>query len=278
MAIITFWSNGKRETAKTMSMAAVATHMAIEHNCKILAISTIRNDDTLTSCYWEPKSDELLKEITGNKRDIASGIDGLVNLATSNKLTPESISNYTRLVFPDNRLEILSGSIEEDEDEYRKIRETYKDVIKTANEFYDYVFVDLNKGLNKDYIKEILKISDLIVVNIAQGLKAVNDFKEIKEESEILKKDNVMLLVGRYDKYSKYNAKNIARTLNYKGEVLVVPYSTLFFEACNEGKVVDFFLRFRKLSSSDRNAIFIEEVKNAENQMIEKIKMLKRLY
>ena len=59
---------------------------------------------------------------------------------------------------------------------------------------------------------------------------------------------------------------------------MVVPYSTLFFEACNEGKVVDFFLRFRKLSSSDRNAIFIEEVKNAENQMIEKIKMLKRLY
>ena len=40
MAIITFYSNSKKETAQTMSIAAVATSMAIEHNYKILLIST----------------------------------------------------------------------------------------------------------------------------------------------------------------------------------------------------------------------------------------------
>lgn len=40
MAIITFWSNTKKETGQTMSIAAVATCMAIEHNYKILLVST----------------------------------------------------------------------------------------------------------------------------------------------------------------------------------------------------------------------------------------------
>ncbi len=275
MAIITFWSNEKEETAKTFSMTAIATQMAIEHNYKILMISTIHNDDTLERCYWEPKDERLLKQIAGGKRDISSGIDGLVNLAISNKLTPEAVSNYTRLVFPGNRLEVLQGSTEEDEDEYKKVRESYKDVIQAANQFYDYVFVDLNKGLTKDYIKEVLKISDIIVVNITQRLKMINDLKWLKEENDIFKKDNVMFLIGRYDKFSKYNAKNIARTLGYKDEIFVVPYSTLFFEACNEGKVADFFLRFRKISSTDRNMIFIQEIKKTSEKIISKVNELK---
>lgn len=278
MSIVTFWSNGKEETAKTLSMAAVATHMAIEHNYKILIISTIHNDDTLETCYWEPKNEELLREIAGNKKDVSAGIDGIAKLALSNKLTPNSISNYTRLVFPEHRLEVLLGSKEADDQEYRKIRETYKEVIQVANAFYDYVFVDLNKGLNKTYIKEILEISDLVVVNIAQRLKMIKDFQKLKEENELFKKENVMLLVGRYDKFSKYNSKNIARTLGYKKEISVIPYSTLFFEACSEGKTADFFLRFRKLNSNDRNALFIEEIKKTSEKIIEKINIFKNRF
>ena len=273
MAIVTFWSNGKEETAKTLSIAAIATHMAIEHNYKILIVSTIFNDTTLETCYWEPKNEELIKQIAGNKKDISSGIDGLVQLSLSNKLTPENITNYTRLVFPGNRLEVLSGSKAESYEEYEKIRQTYKEVIQAANQFYDFVFVDLNKGLDNDYIQGILETSDLVVVNLTQRLKLIREFEEIREKNEIFKKDNVMVLVGRYDKFSKYNAKNIARTLGYKGEVSVIPYSTLFFEACNEGKAADFFLRYRKLSATDRNALFIEEIKKAQTAILERLRL-----
>lgn len=278
MAIITFWSDGKKETAKTLSMAAIATYMAIEHNYKILEISTVHNDKTLQNCYWEEKGNELVKQITGREQDIASGIDGIANLSNSNKLTPEAVSNYTRLVFPNNRLEVLSGSIEADEEEYRKIRETYKDVIKAANKFYDYVFVDLNKGLKKDYIKEILKISDIVVVNIKQGIREIEHFKDIEENQEILKKDNTMVLIGMYDKDSKYNSKNVARALNLKKDVLTVPYNTLFFEGCNDGKIVDTIMKFRNVNPTDKNAIFLEEIKNATEAIIERIKLLRTIY
>lgn len=273
MAIVTFWSNGKEETAKTLSIAAIATHMAIEHNYKILVVSTVFNDDTLETCYWEPKNEELLKEIAGDKKDVSAGIDGLVKLTLSNKLTPEAVTNYTRLVFPGNRLEVLSGSKAETYQEYEKVRQTYGEVIQAANQFYDLVFVDLNKGLDNDYIKGILNMSDLIVVNITQRLKLLKEFEKIRDENIIFKKGNSIVLVGRYDKFSKYNAKNIARTLGYKGEVSVIPYNTLFFEACNEGKVADFFLRFRNLNPTDRNALFIEEIKKTVATIKERLRL-----
>ena len=41
--------------------------------------------------------------------------------------------------------------------------------------------------------------------------------------------------------------------------VNVIPYNTLFFEACSEGKIIDFFLRLRDLDENDRNYLFIKD-------------------
>ena len=62
-----------------------------------------------------------------------------------------------------------------------------------------------------------------------------------------------MLLLGRYDTFSKYNIKNVTRYLKEKKPILAIPYNTLYFESCSEGKVVDFMLRFKNLDESDRN-------------------------
>ena len=47
MAIITFWSNTKKETAQTLSMIAIASHLSVENNSKILIIDTNLNDKTI---------------------------------------------------------------------------------------------------------------------------------------------------------------------------------------------------------------------------------------
>ena len=47
MAIISFYSGDKKETGQTLSMAAVATHMAVEHNYRILMVDATFDDDTL---------------------------------------------------------------------------------------------------------------------------------------------------------------------------------------------------------------------------------------
>ena len=52
MSIVTFWNNGKEQTGKTLSIAAICTHLAIEHNYRILVISTGYRDENLDNCFW----------------------------------------------------------------------------------------------------------------------------------------------------------------------------------------------------------------------------------
>lgn len=274
MAVITFWSNGKEETAKTLSIAAVATYMAIEHNYRILVLSTNYNDSTLEGCFWEQENNQkLLQQLNGGKTDLESGIEGLAKIIASGKTSPDLVTNYTKIIL-NNRLEILSGFKTENYTEYERIRRVYADIIQVANRYYDLVLVDLNKGLDNEFIREIIEESDLLIVNSTQRLKIINDVIELKKTEPLFQKNNIMLLIGRYDKFSKYNTKNLSRYFGEKKEISAIPYNTLFFEACNEGKVVDFFLRNRKIDVNDRNAIFITDVKKTTENIIMKLQEL----
>ena len=53
MSVITFWSDGTEQTGKTLSIAAIATYMAIEHNYRILIISTGYNKKNIENCFWQ---------------------------------------------------------------------------------------------------------------------------------------------------------------------------------------------------------------------------------
>ena len=277
MAIVSFWSNGKEETAKTLSIVSIATNMEIEHNYKILLMSTNYNDDTLESCYWEKEKKEkkIITDIMPSQGHVLdSGIEGLSKLINSNRATPEDITNYTKIVFKD-RLEVLLSIRSSSYDEYLRLRSLYVDILKNANKYYDLIFVDVNKGLDNEFIRNILEMSDLIITNLTQRKKIIDSFMEIKAKEKLFRKKNNMLIIGRYDRFSKYTAKNIARYMNEKNEICVIPYCTLFFEACNESKVADFFLRLKNIDETDRNAIFIREVNNATEVIDYKLKDLK---
>ena len=90
----------------------------------------------------------------------------------------------------------------------------------------------------------------------------------------ILNSKKTLLLIGRYDKYSKYTIKNISRYMNEKNKVSTIPYNTLFFEACEEAKLPDLFLRLRKVDEEDRNAFFISEVKRTSDNIIYRLQDL----
>ena len=98
MAIVTFYRRGKKETGQTLSMAAIATNMAIEHNYKILIVDTAFQYKMLEECFW-PIKKETTNINTNNKganAAIESGIEGLVKVISSNKTTPEIVRNYCR--------------------------------------------------------------------------------------------------------------------------------------------------------------------------------------
>lgn len=277
MAIITFWSDEKTQTGQTLSTMAVATYMAVQHNTKILLMSTKYNDRALEYAFKSNESrSSILKSIL-KKPDtgIDSGIEGLTKMAASNRLTKDMVPDYTKIVF-NKRLEVLYAprQTKDNDTSYEKILDNYKEIISIANQHYDMIFIDLNKGTDDEFANKILNMSDIIIINIEQKLRRIERILELREENPMFKQKNVMILVDRFDRFSKYTSKNITRTLGLKKEVFVVPYNTLFFESAEEGAMADFFLRVRKVDQTDKNAIFMNELKRTTEGILYKLQEL----
>lgn len=274
MSIVAFWNNGKEQTGKTLSIIAVATYLAIERNFKILVISTGLNDKTLNNCFWEEKKSIKNLGLFGPNTNIAleSGVEGLAKIIRSNKVAPESITNYTKIIFKDH-LEVLQG-FKGTKEEYEQLKENYLEIISAANNYYDLVLVDVDREMGTDLINRILEKSNLVVASLSQRLLTLNNFMESRETMPILKSKKTLLLIGRYDKYSKYTIKNISRYLGERNKVSTIPYNTLYFEACEEASVPDFFLSIRNLGEDDRNGFFLAEVKRTAENIIYRIQDL----
>lgn len=272
MPIVSFWSSTKRETAQTLSMIAIACHMAVENNTKILMVDTNFNDPTIKTAFFpefDNSTKRAIKKLNAGKIDIGSGIEGIAKLLASGKNCGEVITDYSKVIYK-GRLEAILSYFSNDETEIARIRQAYKDLIKQANQHYDYVFVDVPKGLDNSFTNEILNISDVIVFNITQRQRDIDDYLKIKTNNPIFKSEKMLPLIGRYDRYSKFTKKNIARDIGEKKEIPAVSYNTLFFENANEGQIGDYFLKFRKslISSNDRNAVFVDEVANAADRVV----------
>ena len=271
MAIISFWSEGDKETGKTLSLAAITTQISIENTYKTLIFNTEYNDSTLENCFWTPKKPKKEMFMIGNRADLATGTTGVAKSILSNKTSPEIIKNYTKTIYK-NRLELLTEDNITQED-YQSQRRTYKEIAKIANKYYNLVFVDISGNPDDLTTASILEESDLIIVNLPQNLKKINDYIELKQTNRIFNKDKTIVLIGKCDKNSKYNAKNVSRYANIR-DLYPIPYNTQFLEATNEGKITEFFTKFRGRVHPDENTYFLDEVKETSERILEKLKEL----
>lgn len=281
MAIITFWNDSREQAGKTMASIAVATRMSIDRNSKILLISTSYDDSTLRDCFWgneTTKNTNFFGNNKGNSVSVENGIAGLVKLASSNKLEPSIITDYTRVIFKE-RLEVIPGpsnpeeaTVDEKIKEYRKIEEYYISLIKVANQYYDMVIVDLDNMLSEKIREDILKLSTVNVYVFSQKLSSISIFDKKRQEDSDIMKNRCIPVIGKYENKIKYNSKNITRFLGEKKEFDVVPLNLLFMEAAEESGVVDLFLKLRNIKDkTDENYIFMDRVKNLTNNIVKKI-------
>lgn len=277
MAIIAFWSGSKKETGQTVSIASIATHMAVEHNYRILLIDATFDDDTLERGFWKiEKKSNFTTLINKGKMDISSGAEGLVSAVASNKATPEIITNFTRVVLK-NRLDIVCGLKTKVYAEFRKSLMLYKDLIKTADKYYDLVFVDLPKTLDDEITKTLLETSHIIFYTFTKNLKQADEYLEnMSKYAEILKREKVIPLLTNSDEDTVYNVKNYTRYIGEKKEICSVPYNSSFVRNISEAGIASFFLNFKKTDKIfDKTAEFIKAVEKVCKKIEDKLKELK---
>lgn len=285
MSIVTFWNDDREQSGKTLTSVAVATRMAIDRNFKILLLSTSFGDPTIKNCFWGNETERNLKIFGGRNNNIAveNGIEGLSKLITSNKLTPEVITDYTRVVFK-GRLEVICGFVgakdktrEENFFDYQRMQEIYIDLIRTANLYYDMVIVDLDKDLSTKVKEEILRISNLNILVFQQKLSSLNSYIELKSINKEITGLKYIPVIGRYSSQTKYNIKNITKYLNEKKELDTIPFNLLFYEAAEEAAVVDLFLKMRNFKdTADENYIFMNNTKKLSDKIVKRLQELQK--
>ncbi len=283
MSIVTFWNDNREQSGRTLTSVAIATRMAIECNFKILLISTSFQDPTMRNCFWGNEVQRNLKLFGGKMNNLAveNGIEGLTKLITANKITPSTITDYTKVIYK-GRLEVLNGfsgvkenTIETNYNEYKKIENCYIELIKMANQYYDMVLVDLDKALEQEVKDEILKISNLNVVVLSQRKESLDRYNELLNKNKEVNGPKTLPVLGRYMNKSKYNIKNVTKYLGGKREINVIPFNMLFFESAEEAGVPDLFLKLKNVKDkSDENYIFMQEVLNLMNKIIKRLQEL----
>lgn len=270
MAIITFWNDGKAETGQSMTIAAVATALAIDYDYKILMINTKYNDSSLERAFESKNTVNNL--FSKGKMDLATGISGVAKAIMSNKTSPEIITNYTKIIL--KNLELLTEKNIEKK-EFDRYIEYLKDIIKLANRYFDIVLVDLEGTIEEQKIKEILELSTVRVITLTQNLNVIDNFMEQKEKSAILQDPNKIISIGRYDEKSKYTVRNVAKYIREK-TVFGVPYNTMFSMDAPEGKVADYIIRFRRVNQTNINAGFVNAIHKETEEIIRMVKETQR--
>lgn len=277
MAIITFWSNLDKETNQTTSLLATAVHMGLNRNYRCLVVDADFASDDIERSFWpEKKENALMKELGKGKVDIASGPEGLLSAIASNKSTPEIMKNYTKLLLRDSRCDVLVGMNTRIKENYINSLMLYKDLLEMANKYYDIVFVDLGKTLTLDPVKKILEISDIVVVNLSPNINCIKDYiKLMNSKNPILPRHKVIPLLGKYDRFSEYSSKNVARTIGEKKGMCGVPYNNVMMEAQYRSDFLGYFYKLATVTNAgDKNELLRKELDNICDTLIYKLQEL----
>ena len=257
MSVITFSNRDVKETGQTYTVAAIASQLAINHNYKILMISTDFKDETLERCFFPPKkvqqivqNNPYLQTRSGMASDVSNGFEGLLRAFQSNRATVESIKSYTKPILRD-RLDLLPAPGTPDIKEYNNLSTHFSQIAEVASRAYDVVFVDMSYDTPIEAQEKLYNVSSIVVMGITQNQIALDNFLKLKESNPFFAKDNVMICMGRYNPQSRFSAKNVSRYLRERNLPLVVPYNILFADFCAEGKAIDYLTDMMKITNKD---------------------------
>ena len=204
MPRIVFWSPYENMTGNTHTAVAISTLMGMTHKVTSLLMQANFNSRKMESSFTP--YEELKQSGVFNNSNI--GINALIRLISSNKLTADSIQNYAKPVLKE-RLDVLYGMSADDPDGYKQIIDNLPYMTRKADEIYDLVFVDMPKSLDKKSIMDTVADAEIVVCVVNQDAVKFSDFFTTLSNNESLKDKTKIIVIADYEAASKFNVMNI---------------------------------------------------------------------
>jgi len=202
----------------------------------------------------------LKKEQRKRIEQLQLGMNALIKSMLAGMGTRELLKNCC-LSLGENSIDFLPGPYHKQKQVYeRELEITLHEMIKLAEQCYEYVYIDCGVEMNP-YAMKVLEEADLILVSTCQNKRVLDDLFENYK----LPDKPIFYLIGNYDKNSQNSIGNLFHSykeLN-KHNTFVIPYNIEFKDAVSESFITSFFYRNICCEKEDENYNFIKEVQKA---------------
>ncbi len=268
MAKIVFWSPEEGVSGCTHTAIAVSSLMGITHKCSALLIDANSNAKKIASSFT--MYDDLVNSNSFNDTNL--GMNAIMRLIKSNKLSPDIIQNYSKPVLK-GRLDILYSAVANTSTEQRENLLSMPLIAKNADELYDLIYIDLPKTTKDDIAVKVMEQADVIVCVIPQEIERLTNAVKKINEIDALKDKPKIYVLGNYESGSRYNIVNAKFKYKIPEPCYVLPHNYLFADACNDGNVLDFLYRNINAQANDYNGVFILRVTEIVEEIVKILKI-----
>jgi MinD-like ATPase involved in chromosome partitioning or flagellar assembly len=271
MGQVAFWGPVHGQVGVTTNLIAISTLIGLEYMTKTLISHTHLEMSPLESIFSKEKPNGENSTYDYDAR----GIDALERLARSKRLTPDLVKDHATIILQD-RLDLLLGTTKRHEELFANLTDVVPSILAAAKQYYNMSLIDVNSGTKNNLTKTVLDTSDLVVVNLNQNVNVLEKF--FNDKPAFLNGKDYIIVLGQYDKNSKYTVSNIKRGYKCSTPIFTIPHCSGFMDACNDRTVVEFFLKNKNIGSSHDNFFFLSEVRRMAKSVLEASGVNTKLY
>lgn len=255
---IAFWSNAHEQANVSRNLAAVSVASVIRYPYTVTVLENHLRKDNLGWAYHGTDRSGLLREVGINYYE-GGGIEGLLRKIYRGNYEQAILKSYLKEIIQGHLYYIpQSGIINSELFDY-EFNHNAAVLFSMLEEAVDINFID-TASYNSLSSKTILEDSDLIVVNLCQSQRYIDDF--FQNYSSLIPKS--VFLLGNYSMHSIHTCKRIAHKYDLLPDnITPIPENELFDDACIQGRAVEFITGNYMCKREHPNSVFIQSIKKA---------------
>ena len=242
-------------------MIAVSTMAAVLYSLKTTLVQFDKESMPLKQAFEDEKHKNMLgEEFSFYNR---KGLDEVLEKSRLEKVEKSVITNNLVNVKHTN-LYYMPPSAKTDLELEESLDEHFIHMFFSGmKHFKSLNFIDGINGTG-EISETLLRNSDLIVVNLYQGMDGIEEILENQ-----LVREKGIFIVGRYDQHSRETLQNMRRKYNIAREAIgIIPYNIHFHDAVLDGRIVPFITKGIFAKKTDMDYDFIMELYHTTNMIL----------
>ncbi len=262
--IIAFYGVPGGNTATTANLASIALMSHFQYGNSVLVAALSGGNVGLEEAFEERERETKVAEEAGYFYH--QGMDLLLQEAFIGGLSLEVLKRAVKQLIPEKFYLLSSSKNSCEERVWQVLNKHGVKLLDCMEEMADLVFLDCGKG-NYAFMREIKKRSEVLVVNLTQSQRILNQFFQMRQDYM----EKTVYLTGHYEDLFPCNRNFILRNYRIEPEnLLEISYHPGWRDGLERGRCLKFFRKNIPVPAYEKNRQFLREVQSAADRVLRK--------